>query len=58
MDYEEILIREYEKIIDLFSSESRTAREHVSIWIAIQVGLGSTAPFCMFRRQHEVHLAF
>jgi len=38
---EEPLLREYEKTVDLFMSEDRTAWELVSIWIVLQVGLFS-----------------
>ena len=39
LDTDDILIREYEKIVDLFISEGRAAWELISIWGVIQVGL-------------------
>jgi hypothetical protein len=41
MSTQNALLREYEKVVDLFLSEGRTAWELVSIWVVIQVGLGS-----------------
>lgn len=41
MDREEMLFRQYEKIVDLFMSESRTAWELVSIYVGIQIALFS-----------------
>lgn len=39
MDNEQALLREYEKVVGLFTSEDRTAWELVSIYWVIQVGL-------------------
>jgi len=41
MVVEEALLREYEKVADLFMSESRTAWELLSIYMIVQVGLVS-----------------
>jgi len=41
MDTEEALLREYEKIIDLFMFQSREAWELVAIYMAVQIGLAS-----------------
>ena len=42
MDTEEALLREYEKVVDLFKSELRLVWELVSIYMLVQVGLFST----------------
>lgn len=49
MDIEEALLREYEKIVDLFMNESRVAWELVSIYMAVQMGLLSALVITLSR---------
>jgi hypothetical protein len=62
---EDVLLREYEKIVDLFISEGRIAWELVSIYVALQVGLisgvvvllSNKAPWFLFQTLFFLALA-
>lgn len=53
---EEGLLREYERTIELFLGESRIAWQLVSIWVVVQVGLGSAV--ALFYTQQTVSGSF